>query len=130
MTTDERGVTLKFPDLTSHRNLARIIMSYVPVSSGSIPSTAVLILSDNLGLKTLLQAKRRPQIQGGSLQLWVDIKADKVQQLADELSDELTKIGGNDGTVAENKEVLKQIYIQHTDLKRESIIGKMTKTSW
>jgi hypothetical protein len=86
MTIDPNGIPTRFPDLTRHPNLSNIIMTYVPVSKDSngdatrseIPATAVLILSDQMGLKSLLRANRQSRSEGGNLEFWVDIKPEKI----------------------------------------------------
>jgi hypothetical protein len=140
----------RFPDLTGFQKLKRLAMAYVPVTRNTngeqlvqskMPATAVLILSDKLGLKPLLQKKCQAPEQGDKFWFFVDMKEEHVQQLADELYDELvilTKEGRPGWTptaeninkdAKENKDILRQIYWEGP-IQAVPITHKIPKITW
>jgi hypothetical protein len=152
MTVDSGGQSGMFPDLSRHPRLKVLVMAYVSVTRGSngkqaaastIPATAVLVLSDQLGLKPLLKAKGTALHPLNNLRFFVDIKEHLVQQLADELVEQLADLAvkefGAEWKLTDenvernakgNKEVLRQIYWERPDGMAEPITKYIKKLSW
>jgi len=152
MTTNKADISInRFPDLTGFHKLNRLVMAYVPVTRDAngehafqarMPATAVLVLSDKLGLKPLLQRKCDAPEQNNKFRFFVDMKEEHVQQLADELYEELVSLAkeGRPGwtptaeninkDAKENKDIIRQIYWEGPDQTAVPITHKIPKITW
>ena len=143
-----------FPDISIHPKLHTVVIAYVPITrqangkqsaASKLPATAVLILSDKLGLKTALQDKGHSPLPERKIILYVDIKAELVQQLADELWEQFVDLGQKEhgtewtGKVEEiqadakalaNREVLRRIQYKREDHSSAPISERMSKMPW
>jgi hypothetical protein len=151
MTMDKKGKAIGFPHFGVHPQLERIEMAYAATTRNAnggqaaeakMPATAVLILSDELGFKSQIQARNKGRVKN-FVQFYVDIKSEDVKQLADELWEQLLllamgKHGPNwqgrpediDRDAKENKEVLRHVFYQLENLSTGAISGKISKINW